>query len=301
MAQNDNLSLNMFFMFKARKGVIVLRKVLYTLSTAALMLGGLTACNTDEGASGTRYNDNARPIGYYSNENNNDRNERNGNGYRINDNDGPLTEIMDRNGNGNNNRNGTRINNNNNRRNNGAGIMNNNGRDNKSGIMNNNTDGRRMATPYNDGNPNTMRNNGHGQADRNYHSHLNDNNHRVRTLGYYDRDNGNLVQKITDKASKVENVDDARAIVTEDNILVAVDTNDNNDKRVRDAVKKAVKPLAKGRSINVVTDEGTFTRVRDIDNDIRNGNTRDSVDADIRDLFNNIGETLSEPFDNDNR
>ncbi|MFS0861705.1 YhcN/YlaJ family sporulation lipoprotein [Fredinandcohnia sp. 179-A 10B2 NHS] len=279
-----------------------MRKVLYTLSTAALMLGGLTACNTDEGALDTRYNDNARPIGYYSNENNNDRNERNGNGYRINDNDGPLTEIMDRNGNGNNNRNGTRItNNNNDRRNNGAGVMNKNGRDNKSGIMNNNTDGRRIATPYNDGNPNTMGNNGHGQADRNYHSHLNDNNHRVRTSGYYDRDSGNLVQKITDRASKVKNVDDARAIVTEDNILVAVDTNDNNDKRVKDAVKKAVMPLAKGRNINIVTDEGTFTRVRDIDNDIRNGNTRESVDADIRDLFNNIGETLSKPFNNNNR
>ncbi|MFT4412777.1 YhcN/YlaJ family sporulation lipoprotein [Fredinandcohnia humi] len=258
-----------------------MRKALYTLSTATLMLGALTACNTNQGALDTNYNDNARPIGYYSNENV-DRTERNGNGYRVNDNDGPLTEIMDRNGDGNNNQN-------NYRNKNGAGIMN---------TRENN---HRGGTPYNDGNPNTMRDNGHGHADQNYHSHINDNNHRVRTYGYYNQENGNLVRRISDRAERVKNVDDARVIVTADNVLVAVDTNDNNDKNVKEAVRKAVQPLAQGKTINVVTDEGTFSRVRNIDNDIRNGNTRESIDTDINDLLENIGDALYEPFDNNNR
>ncbi|MEH7379806.1 YhcN/YlaJ family sporulation lipoprotein [Bacillus sp. JJ1533] len=298
-----------------------MRKILYSVSTAALLLGGLTACNTDQGASPNRdYNDNARPIGYYSNENNRDRN---GNGTR--DNDGPLTEIMDRNGNNfnrndrtgvmnnRNDRNRTGImNNRNDRNNNNNGMFNNDKTSkNRPGIMNyrdeqrrngimNNRDGRTI-NPFNDGNPNTIGYNTHGYADRNYHSHLNDNNHKVQTYGYYN-DNGKLVRKISERANKVKNVDDARVIVTDDNVLVAVDTNDNNNRNnVQNAVKKAVAPLAGNRNINVVTDEGTFTRVRDIDNDIRNGNRRESIDADIKDLFNNIGNTIKAPFTNDNR
>lgn len=313
-----------------------MRKILYTVSTAALLLGGLTACNTDQGAAPNRdYNDNARPIGYYSNENAQDRNDRNGNGYRLRDNDGPLTEIMDRNGNNRNDRTGV-MNNRNDRNYNRTGVMNNrNDRNNRTGIMNNRNDNNtgildndrtrknrpgimnyrdqqrrsgimnnrngRTVNPYNDGNPNTIIDNGHGHADRNYHSHLNDNNHQVRTYGYYN-DNGKLVRKISDRASKVKNVKDARVIVTDDNVLVAVDTNDNNNhNNVQNAVEKVVQPLAGNRNVNVVTDEGTFTRVRDIDNDIRNGNRRDTIDADIKDLFDNIGDTLKAPFTNHNR
>ncbi|RFB17663.1 hypothetical protein DZB84_07360 [Bacillus sp. HNG] len=309
-------------MFKRSKGVIVLRKILYSVSTAALLLGGLTACNTNQGAAPNKdYNDNARPIGYYSNENDRDRN---GNG-RLRDNDGPLTEIMDRNGNNFNGNNRTGVMNNRNDRNNRTGTMNNrtggnNGMGvlnndktmkNRPGIMNyrdeqrrngimNHRDGRTI-NPFNDGNPNTIGYNKHGYADRNYSSHLNDNNHKVQTYGYYN-DKGNLVRKISDRAAKVKNVKDARVIVTDDNVLVAVNTNDNNNRNnVQNAVEKAVAPLAGNRNVNVVTDEGTFTRVRDIDNDIRNGNRRETIDADIKDLFNNIGNTIKAPFTNDNR
>ncbi len=327
-------------MFKRSKGVIVLRKILYSVSTAALLLGGLTACNTNQGAAPNRdYNDNARPIGYYSNENIRDDNVRNRNGYHLRDNDGPLTEIMDRNGNNFNRNNRTGVmNNRNNDRNNRTGIMNNrNARNNGTGIMNNrydrnnNTgvldDGRtrknrpgimnyrddqrrtgimnnrdgRTINPFNDGNPNTIMDNGHGHADRNYHSHLNDNNHKVYTYGYYN-DNGNLVRKISERADKVKNVNDVHVIVTDDNVLVAVNTNNNsNNNNVQNAVEKAVAPLAGNRNVNVVTDEGTFTRVRDIDQNIRNGNRRETIDADIKDLFDNIGNTLKAPFTNHNR
>ncbi len=310
-------------MFKRSKGVIVLRKILYTVSTAALLLGGLTACNTDNQGAGPNkdYNDNARPIGYYSNENN--RNNEDGNGNRLRDNDGPLTEIMDRTGNNRNDRTG--IMNNRNDRNNRTGIMNSRNNDDRTGMVNNNDKTRknrpgimnyrdeqrrngimnnrngRTVNPFNDGNPNTIRDNGHGHSDTNYHSHLNDNNHKVQTYGYYN-DNGNLVRKISERASKVKNVDDARVIVTDDNVLVAVDTNDNSNRNnVQDAVERAVQPLAGKRNVNVVTDEGTFTRVRDIDNDIRNGNRRETIDADIKDLFDNIGDAIREPFTNHNR
>ncbi|MCC3356577.1 YhcN/YlaJ family sporulation lipoprotein [Bacillus sp. REN16] len=301
-----------------------MRKILYSVSTAALLLGGLTACNTDQGAS-TNSNDNARPIGYYSNEDDRDRNVRNGNGYQLRDNDGPLTEIMDRNGNNFNRNDRTGVMNNRNDRNNKTGIMNNRNdrnnnsysmdndktRKNRPGIMNyrdeqrrtgimNNRDGRTI-NPYNDGNPNTIGYNKHGYADQNYHSHLNDNNHKVQTYGYYN-DNGNLVRKISERAEKVKNVEDARVIVTDDNVLIAVDTNDNNNRNnVQNAVEKAVAPLAGNRNVNVVTDEGTFTRVRDIDNNIRNGNRRETIDADIKDLFDNIGNTIKAPFTNHNR
>ncbi len=298
-------------MFKWSKGVIVLRKILYTFSTAALLLGGLTACNTDQGAAPDRdYDDRARPFGYYSNENERDNNNNERNGYRVRDNDGPLTEIMDITGNNNrkNNRTGTTDNKNNRTsvlndekaRKNRSGIMNYRDEQRRNGIMNQRNG--RTVNPYNDGNPKTIQDNGHGHSDRNYHGHINGKNHnndnQVRPYGYYN-DNGHLVRKISKRASKVKNVEDARVIVTDDNVLVAVDTNDNNNRNnIQNEVKNAIQPLVGNRNINVVTDEGTFTRVRNIDNNIRNGNKRETIDADIKDLFDNIGNTIKEPFTN---
>ncbi|MEH7384126.1 YhcN/YlaJ family sporulation lipoprotein, partial [Bacillus sp. JJ1521] len=184
-------------------------------------------------------------------------------------------------------------------RKNRPGIMNYRDEQRRTGIMNNRNG--RTINPYNDGNPNTIGYNTHGYADRNYSSHLNDNNHRVHTYGYYN-DNGNLVRKISERANKVKNVNDVHVIVTDDNVLVAINTNNNsNNNNVQNAVEKAVAPLAGNRNVNVVTDEGTFTRVRDIDNDIRNGNRRETIDADIKDLFDNLGNTIKAPFTNQNR
>lgn len=273
-------------LLKLNRGVFVLRRALYTISTAAIILGGLTACNTnDNGTAGTKsYKDNARPIGYYSNENIHDRTDRNGNAYRLNDNDGPFTEMMDRNVNNNKfNRNNA-----NNRK---AGIMNDRNYANDTNLSD------RQGIPFSDGNSNRVRNYGN-DADLNYHGHLNNNHAGIQSTGNHDYDSA-LAKKIADKAAKVSNVTDARAVVSKNNVIIAVETSNNTvGKNLEHDVKKSVKHLTQGKNVHVVSDKGTFSRVRDIDNNIRNGNTPNTIGDDIRNLFDNIGNTIGHPFKN---
>jgi len=353
----------------------VLKKKLLTLSTAALMMGGLVGCGADDNNFQTQNDDDARPLGYYSNENNS-RNltNENRNRYRINDNDGPLTEIMDRTGNDedNNTRNrnnnttlrnrddnrtgvnrnrqdrgfGTLGNDRNNRNNTHYGTTNNNDQNrtgiqgtnnrNRGGIFgigndrnnggtlgtlddnrnnngifgNDNNRGTNGASINNvDQNRNGARNNTQGAnrqstADRNYHGHINDanvGNDRAKSSAFYNNYNGDLANKIVQRAEKIKNVDDAHAVVMGDNIVIAIDTNDKNDRDVNNQVRNAVESLTKGKDVRVVSDEATYSRVRDLDNNIRNGRTTDTINADFEDLFENIGETIRRPFQTNNR
>jgi spore cortex protein len=307
------------------------------------MMGGLVGCaGNNDSAMDTRYNDTARPFGYYSNENTN----RNGNARTMTDNDGPITEMLDRTGD-NNDRGARTDKNRNTNRNNNFGTLGNNrdsqariNRTNDTQLNNNFFSGLRNnphygmygtnsfgtagagrtgtygAVPFTQGNNNyatpgnpyaqqgnrTLTNNGHGYADTNYHGHINDTTDRARSSAYYNNYNGELTDRIVERVERIKNVEDAHAVTMGDNVLVAIDTNDDNDKNVINKVEKTVKSLANGKDVRVVTDEATYTRVRDINNDMRNGETtRDTIDNDLGDLFENIGQTMRRPFQTNNR
>ncbi|MBS2969855.1 YhcN/YlaJ family sporulation lipoprotein [Metabacillus sp. KIGAM252] len=110
--------------------------------------------------------------------------------------------------------------------------------------------------------------------------------------GYYSDRDQNLAEKVSDKISKMKNVDDARTVVTEDNVIVAVDTNDKNNKNVKNAIIKETEKLANGRNVDVFTDEGSFNRVKQIDTNIKNNKPRETIDADIKDFMKNTGKTI---------
>ncbi|MCA1031894.1 YhcN/YlaJ family sporulation lipoprotein [Bacillus timonensis] len=253
--------------------------------SAVLILSGLSlvGCNTDQGALDTRYNDNARPIGYYSNENV-DHNDKNGNAYIMDDNDGPLTEIMDRN-----------IGQDNNGTNYGRNYRGTSDGQRYRALGNGVKDTEVNPTvPYGNRDKNFfIKDNRFSRGDANYHGHIDNNNFgRARSSAYYRNFNGELAEQITAKVANINNVDDVRAVIMGDSVVIAIDTNDKNDTDVTERVEDAVRPLVRGKDINVVTDEGTFSRVRNLDNEMRNGGTRETIDADFDDLFENIGNAF---------
>ncbi|MBS4191445.1 YhcN/YlaJ family sporulation lipoprotein [Bacillus sp. FJAT-49705] len=72
-----------------------MNKKLYVFPVAAIMSLGIAGCGmNDEAAVQDRYNDSMQPVGYYSNEN---HDNRGGNAQILDgaDNDGPVTEMMD--------------------------------------------------------------------------------------------------------------------------------------------------------------------------------------------------------------
>lgn len=245
------------------KGVFRLNKKSLLLPIAGLMTLGLAACgNNDEAAVQDRYTEKTQPLGYYSNEN-----HRNGNARILGDNDGPVFEMMDHTF-------GDEPHDNRNRRTQVLQVRDENG---------------------NPGNPTTPlakydrnffeRDNRFSTSDANYHGHLDDNTRQPRS-SYYTAYEGELADKIGDVTASVKNVNDVRSVVYGSDVLIAVDLNDYmREEETKRNISRAVQPYLKGRSVTVVTDEGTFSRIRNLDNDLRDGGPRESVDLDIRNMF----------------
>lgn len=282
-------------------GVFALnKKVIYTLSTAFL-LSGLTACNTnttDEGALGNNANG-ARPIGYYSDENANRTNG--GNAFLLDgDNDGPVTEILDRTANdGTNGRTNDIATRDRNARTIGTrdnGLFENTRIGTTRNVGFNNRDNQAGLTRPNAVNNSLQRNNRFNGNDFNYHGQMASRNNNARA-SYFNNYNGRLAEQIANRVQDVTNVDDVRTIVRGDDILVAIDTNDRNNRNVEQEVRNAIRTMTAGKDVRIVTDENFYTRARNIDNDLRNGGPTEDLDADVRDMFREIGDEFEDAIE----
>ena len=135
------------------------------------------------------------------------------------------------------------------------------------------------------------------RADRNYHGHLNAMDERTRP-SYYRNYNGALAEQIAKRAAAVEDVKDARAVVTGNRVIVAVTTNEENTTRIERLVRQAIAPYTEGKTVRIVVNESMYNRIRTLDNDIRDGSPMDQLERDIRDIFNDAGDMIERPFMN---
>ncbi|MFZ3588305.1 YhcN/YlaJ family sporulation lipoprotein [Bacillus sp. DJP31] len=137
------------------------------------------------------------------------------------------------------------------------------------------------------------RDNRYSRSDYNYHGQMMGQNNNAKA-SYKNNYNGGLAEKISNRVKDMNNVDDARTIVNGNEILVAVDTKNQNDRDVEQKVRSAIRSMTSGKEVRVVTDESTFTRARNIDNELRNGGPTDNLDADVRDMFKEIGQEIDD-------
>ncbi|RLQ98081.1 YhcN/YlaJ family sporulation lipoprotein [Falsibacillus albus] len=234
---------------------------------SALLLCGAAGCGSNE-AGNNKGTNLYEPMGYYSNSGHGgDRNDQN---------DGPLTEFMDH-------------------------SMGAEGR----AIRNHKQ--KYLQVKDEDGNPQNPNvplsaydrnffhhDNRFSYGDANYHGHLDDNTRQAKS-SYYTRYEGQLSERIGQVTGNVPNVNDVRSVTYGSNVLIAVDLEDySKEKQTKEKIKKAVKPYLKGRSVTVVTDEGTFSRIRNIDNDLRDGGPIQSIDLDMKDLFKTLKNRMNQ-------
>lgn len=233
------------------------------------MTVGLVGCANNDGAVENRYSNQSQPMGYYSNENH----RTGGNANVYNDNDGPLVEIMDRTfGN--------------------TGVQN---RQPRSRALQSNERTGNNGNPENPSKPLAkydknffQRDNRFSRSDANYHGHLDDNTRQPKS-SYYTAYEGDLAEKIGDVTASVNNVEDVRSVVYGSDVLIAVDLADySQEVETKVAIREAVDPYLRGRSCTVVTDEGTFSRIRNIDNDLRDGGPREQIDMDVKNMFQGL-------------
>jgi spore cortex protein len=209
------------------------------------LLLGVTGCsnNNNEGAGS---NNVARPLGYYSNEN-----HANNDYELLRDNDGAMTEIMDHN----------------------------------LGVEDQVIDGKtrkQMQTRDENGNPQNptvpraktdrnffQRDNRFSTSDLNYHGHLsakNGNNGVVTNPDFQDRETA----KIKDKVENIDNVRNVRSVAYGNTVIVSVSLHDKDQaSETKRAIKSAVKPYADGKTVQVLVDEGTMGRDKNIHNDFQ--------------------------------
>nr|WP_242485501.1 MULTISPECIES: YhcN/YlaJ family sporulation lipoprotein [unclassified Peribacillus] len=127
----------------------------------------------------------------------------------------------------------------------------------------------------------------YSKRDRNYHGHESK-PLRARS-SYYNAYEGELADQVNRVANSEDSVIDSRAIIMEDEMLVALLLDDYNQaKAVKESVMKKVEPLTEGRTLNVTTDKGVYFRTMTLDNNLRDGDTRDSIILDANDMFDNL-------------
>ncbi|MCM3568418.1 YhcN/YlaJ family sporulation lipoprotein [Neobacillus mesonae] len=219
----------------------------WMIPLSALMIVGASGCaNNDSKGVNDSNNNPARPIGYYSNENHPDSN----NAFNR-DNDGPFTEMMDHN----------------------LG-------DEDQNIYKQRRD--MLQTRDENGHPVNptkplaktdrnffQRDNRFSTSDMNYHGHL---NRDIANMGSavdheYQEDITNVIRN---KVADVNNVRSIRNVSYGNSVWISVALNDDSRAaavQTKRAIKKAVQPYVKGKTIKVIVDEGMFGRDRNINND----------------------------------
>jgi spore cortex protein len=139
--------------------------------------------------------------------------------------------------------------------------------------------------------PDLMNNDGNRQNNRTL---TNNNNGDARYADGYD---GELAERIENRVENINYVEEAQVIVTDDSVLVGVDTNDKNDKNVEKDVRSVVQKLT-NKQVRVANDEDSFNRMGDITDDLRNGKAFDEVQSDVTNIVNDLGDAVQRPFQN---
>ncbi|WP_100331703.1 YhcN/YlaJ family sporulation lipoprotein [Bacillus xiapuensis] len=98
---------------------------------------------------------------------------------------------------------------------------------------------------------------------------------------YYTNYDGKLAEQLSAAAKNVSGVKDARAFINGKDVLVAVHLqNEGKEERtVKKRVQKAIAPHANGYTLRVTTDHASYSRLRNLDNDLRDGGPIDLPDA----------------------
>jgi spore cortex protein len=237
---------------KENKGVFPLRNAMKIIGAVSI-LSAMAACANYADNDDRRYNDATRPIGYYSTERFADdfRYGRYGTNAINYDNNyilsrrGPVTDYF---------------------------------------ATDNNRTGVPGVTRFDTDVPALPRNTDFGDADRNYHGHLNSMESKT-VPSYYRSYSGNLAETISRRADAVKGVNDARTLVYRNHVLVAISTNDKQRDRIERLVAQAVAPYTKGKHVRVVSNPSMYNRVRTIDNDIRRGRPLKEIERDLKTIF----------------
>ncbi len=112
-------------------------------------------------------------------------------------------------------------------------------------------------------------------TDINYHGNRGLTPEKVKT-SYYENYPGRLAERLSKEAMTVRGVTDARAWINGKKIEVAVHLKEEGTERkekarIKKGVEKAIAPYTDGYQVRVSTDHASYSHLRNLDNDLRDG------------------------------
>jgi hypothetical protein len=126
-----------------------------------------------------------------------------------------------------------------------------------------------------------------------------------RNAAYDEGYDGDLAERIQKKVNDMNNVDDAHVILNDNNVIVGIDTSEQNKKAMDRKVEKEIQPMVAGRDVQVTTDDSIVGRIENVDMDLRNGKAYNEVQSDVTAIMTDIGKAGSDlgnaikrPFEN---
>ncbi|MDQ0269886.1 YhcN/YlaJ family sporulation lipoprotein [Cytobacillus purgationiresistens] len=108
------------------------------------------------------------------------------------------------------------------------------------------------------------------RSDENYHGHIvHTNPTRTSYYGAYD---GRLIEKATNAAEQVDNVEKAAAVEHDNKVAIGILLADQSQAEAsKEAVYNKVKPLLQNKKVKIITNQSEYYNLTVIDNNLRAG------------------------------
>ncbi|SFP94035.1 YhcN/YlaJ family sporulation lipoprotein [Salibacterium halotolerans] len=240
-----------------------MKKTAITLTACAIIAGGFTGCGNAEenqGAAPNRYNTNYDQTGY------NDQAGRRG--------EGPMTDMMTEDD----------------QMRRGAGTYGRNNNNNNNGYRG--QIGDRPGMVGERGMLNSQNVNDGGADNTADNQNMNNN-------GSADGNNGQA-SNIEKQVEGMEGIDDARAIVRGQDVVLGIDTPEEGKKaeQLAGKVKSRVKSKMQNKNVHVTFDSEKFGDIQQLANDMENGTGLNEAGDTINNMINDIGNAARRPFEN---
>ncbi|WP_100406569.1 YhcN/YlaJ family sporulation lipoprotein [Bacillus solitudinis] len=115
-------------------------------------------------------------------------------------------------------------------------------------------------------------------------------------LNYHKDYDSRTAQRIVSRVQNMNGVEDARAIVHDDEIVIGIQA-DNDVEQVKQKVERKVKSLVKDKEVHVVTDNDAVGRIRTMDNELRTGAAFDEIGSTFEQMLGDLGRAAQRPFE----
>lgn len=125
-------------------------------------------------------------------------------------------------------------------------------------------------------------------------------------------DNGNnnfqwdnaTARRIASQVQRLHGVKDASVLINGNSVIVGVipDKNTQNTQQLDEQVRSVAKSLVNDKHVRVVTDRNIVRRMVDVNDRMDNGTTGTrEINSDVQGIFNDIGNAIQRPFQNNAR